>query len=70
MIFCLVSGNAEYLVKVKGKTMKEIAEFVGNRLAPLDGVSSTATYFMLKKYKVDGVSMEFEEEKDDRIIIS
>jgi DNA-binding Lrp family transcriptional regulator len=66
----LMSGDAEYFVKVKGKTMREVAEFVGNRLATIDGVLSTATCFLLKKYKVDNVLMEFEEEGDDRIQIS
>lgn len=66
----LVSGTTEFLVKVKGKTMRQVADFVGSRLAPLDGVLSTQTCLMLKKYKVAGKTLEFKEEGDDRIQIS
>ncbi len=66
----LMSGKSEFFVKVTGKTMRQVAEFVGSRLAPIDGVQATVTCFLLKKYKVDGVAMEFEETGDDRIQIS
>lgn len=66
----LVSGKSEFLVMVTNRTMRQVAEFVGQRLAPIDGVQSTVTCFLLKKYKVDGIAMEFEEEGDDRIQIS
>ena len=66
----LMSGTTEFIVKLVGKTMREVADFVGARLAPLDGILSTQTCFLLKKYKVDGKAMEFKEEGDDRIQIS
>lgn len=66
----LMSGGSEFYVKVKDKTMRQISDFVGSRLAPLEGVSATVTCFLLKKYKVDGVAMEFDKEEDDRIQIS
>ena len=50
--------------------MREVADFVGEKLAPLDGVTSTVTMFVLKKYKVNGVMMDMEEEEDDRQLIS
>ena len=66
----LMSGENELYVKVKDKTMWQIADFVGSRLAPVEGVQRTITCFILKKYKVDGINLEFEKEKDERIQIS
>lgn len=51
----LISGGYDLSVEVEGKTMKEIALFVAERLAPIDGVLSTTTHFVLKRYKKDGV---------------
>jgi DNA-binding Lrp family transcriptional regulator len=50
----LVSGTYDLAVLVVGKTMQEIAAFVTEKLAPLETVQGTATYFLLKKYKEDG----------------
>lgn len=50
----LVSGDYDLRVVVEGKTMQQVAFFVAERLAPLDGVLSTRTNFLLKKYKADG----------------
>jgi DNA-binding Lrp family transcriptional regulator len=50
----LVSGNYDLLVIVTGKTMMEVADFVSQRLAPIEGVLGTNTHFMLKRYKEDG----------------
>ena len=66
----LMSGNSEFMVFVEGQTMREIADFVGQKLAPIDGVTSTVTCFLLKKYKVEGVMMESEELKDERQLIT
>ena len=54
---------------VSDKSFEEIALFVANRLSPLDGVMSTATHFILKKYKEQGVYFT-EPPKDDRGILS
>lgn len=54
----LMSGTYDLLVVVQGKTMKDVAYFVAERLAPLDHVLSTATHFVLKRYKVDGDVLE------------
>lgn len=51
----LMSGGFDLAVFIKGKTMREVALFVAERLAPIDGVLSTATHFMLRKYKDNGV---------------
>lgn len=62
----LMSGGYDLLLFVKGKSLQEVASFVSARLAPLDGVLSTATHFMLKTYKDQGVLME-SEPHDDRL---
>ena len=54
----LMSGTYDLLVVVQGKTMREVAYFVAERLAPIDHVLSTATHFVLKRYKVDGDVLE------------
>lgn len=51
----LVSGGFDLLVTIEGKTLKEVAYFVANKLAPMEGVLSTATHFVLKKYKDKGI---------------
>ncbi len=61
----LMSGGFDLTVIVEGKTMKEVALFVAEKLSPLDSVLSTATHFVLKKYKDKGVIFE-EDHKDDR----
>lgn len=59
----LMSGGYDLSVKVTGKTMSDIAMFVSRRLATIDGVLSTATHFVLTKYKDGGVvfSSDYEE---------
>lgn len=58
----LVSGTFDLAVLVVGKTMREIAEFVSEKLAPLEGVQGTTTHFLLKRYKEDGEIFEGGEE--------
>jgi len=60
----LMSGTYDLHVVVEGKSMKEIAYFVAEKLAPLESVLSTATHFVLKRYKVDGDVLEAEEESE------
>jgi DNA-binding Lrp family transcriptional regulator len=50
----LVSGTYDLAVQVSGRSMQEVASFVASKLAPLDGVQSTVTHFMLRRYKEDG----------------
>ena len=67
----LMSGTWEFIVNVNGKTMREIAEFVGSKLAPVDGVTATTTMFVLRKYKVNSVIMDGKQDiVDDRMPIS
>jgi DNA-binding Lrp family transcriptional regulator len=54
----LMSGGHDLLLFVEGRNLREVATFVSERLAPLDGVLSTSTHFMLKTYKRLGVLMK------------
>lgn len=63
----LMSGGYDLAVTVTGKTMSDIAMFVSRRLAPISGVLSTATHFVLTKYKDGGILFNREyEERDER----
>jgi DNA-binding Lrp family transcriptional regulator len=57
----LVSGTYDLLVIVVGKNMHEVADFVSQKLAPIEGVEGTVTHFMLKRYKEDGEILEGKE---------
>ena len=65
----LMSGGFDLLLEIKGATLQEVAEFVSSKLASMDGVLSTSTHFLLKKYKEAGKLME-EEEQDERLKIT
>ena len=58
----LVSGTYDLAVLVMGKTMHEVADFVAQKLAPIEGVQGTVTHFVLKRYKEDGEILEGTEE--------
>ena len=58
----LMSGGYDLLIFVEGRNLREVAQFVAEKLATLAGVTSTATHFMLKTYKEQGVLMENGEE--------
>jgi DNA-binding Lrp family transcriptional regulator len=65
----LMSGTYDLLLFVEGRTLREVAGFVSERLSPLEGVLSTSTHFMLKTYKRFGVLMS-EEKSDERLTVS
>ena len=65
----LMSGAYDLAVTVEGPTLKEVALFVSNKLATIDGVVSTTTHFVLKKYKEEGVIIE-DEEADRRLLVT
>ena len=60
----LVSGSYDLLLEVRGESLKDVAEFVASKLAAIDGVVSTSTLFLLKKYKELGKMMQNEEHKE------
>jgi DNA-binding Lrp family transcriptional regulator len=64
----LVSGDHDLHLVIKGKTMKEVAFFVAEKIAPLSQVQHTATHFMLRAYKTEGEIM-FEKEEDTRLVV-
>jgi DNA-binding Lrp family transcriptional regulator len=64
----LVSGDHDLHLVIKGRTMKEVAFFVAEKIAPLSQVKHTATHFMLRSYKTEGEIM-FEKEEDSRLVI-
>ena len=65
----LMSGSFDLTVIISGRTLREVAQFVGERLAPIEGVTGTATHFILKKYKDHGTVIA-EEEQDERMLIT
>ncbi len=65
----LISGGFDLLVILEEKTLKEIANFVSDKLSPLDSVLSTATHFILKKYKDHGIMLS-EKYEDKREVIT
>ena len=69
MAVYLMSGGFDLTVVVEGKTIKEVAHFVSDKLATLESVLSTATHFVLKKYKDYGVIFEKEKKGDERMVI-
>ena len=65
----LMSGAFDFTVMIKGKTMKEVANFVSMKLSPMDSVLSTATHFVLKRYKDHGTAIE-QPKQDERMKVS
>lgn len=63
----LMSGGYDLSVTIKGRTLKEVALFVAQKLSTLDGVTGTATHFILKKYKDNGVMFIEPEQQQERI---
>ncbi len=59
------SGAYDLSVEVKGNNLKDVAFFVSERLATIDGILSTSTHFILKKYKEKGIFID-DEETDER----
>ena len=64
----LMSGAYDLAVTIEGKSMKEVALFVAQKLAPMDSIISTATHFVLKKYKEEGIVFEDDEEDTRQVI--
>ena len=65
----LMSGTHDIAVIIEGSSMKEVALFVAEKLAPMESVISTSTSFVLKKYKQEGIIFE-DDEKDTREVIT
>ncbi len=65
----LLSGGYDLLVQVEGESLREVAQFVSEKLATIHGVQSTVSHFLLKKYKEDGVVL-VDQSESKRIPIS
>jgi len=65
----LMSGAYDLQVEIEGDSLKQVASFVSNKLSTIEAVLSTKTYFILKKYKQDGIIFE-ENESDHRMMVS
>ena len=66
----LISGSYDLLVTLEGKTLKEVSRFVSERLSPIDEVLSTATHFILHKYKEKHLIFEKQEQQEKEWIFS
>jgi DNA-binding Lrp family transcriptional regulator len=64
----LMSGSFDLTVIISGRTLKEVARFVGEKLAPLEGVTGTATHFILKKYKEKHLIFQKQESQEERFV--
>ena len=64
----LISGGYDLLVTLEGKTLKEVSRFVSEKLSPIDAVISTATYFILKKYKDHGTVLVPKKESERMLV--
>ena len=65
----LISGGYDLMVILEGKTLREVSSFVSDKLSTLDTVLSTATHFILKKYKDHGTIFE-KKNKDERMLVT
>lgn len=65
----LMSGTFDLAVLVTGRDLKEVARFVAEKLAVIDGVAGTTTHFVLKRYKLEGVFMT-EQNGDERLAVT
>lgn len=65
----LMSGGFDFTVIIEGKTMKDVAKFITEKLAPLEPVRDTSTHFILKKYKDHGTIL-VENNKDERMLVT
>lgn len=64
----LISGGYDLLITLEGKTLKEVSRFVSEKLSPIESVISTATYFILKKYKDHGTVMGPKKESERMLV--
>ena len=65
----LISGGVDFMVIIEGKTLRQVAQFVSEKLAPMDTVLSTKTNFILKKYKDHGTVLA-KPGKDERMLVN
>ena len=64
----LISGGYDLLVTLDGRTLKEVSQFVSEKLSPVEAVISTATHFILKKYKDHGTILVKKAESERMLV--
>ena len=64
----LISGGYDLLVTLEGKTLKEVSQFVSDKLSPVEAVISTSTHFILKKYKDHGTILAKKSESERMLV--
>ena len=67
-VYLMSGGSHDLTVIISGRTLKEIAHFVGEKLAPIEGVTGTATHFILKKYKEKHLIFPVQEAQEERFV--
>ena len=65
----LMSGAFDLTVIISGRTLREVAQFVGEKLAPIEDVTGTATHFILKKYKEKHLIFPAQEVQEERFVL-
>lgn len=64
----LMSGGYDLSITIEAKSLKEVANFVSEKLAPMECIISTTTHFILRKYKEEGFILDNPEEEDGRVV--
>ena len=66
----LMSGDHDFSVTVQGDNIKEVSQFVSEKLSTINQIQSTSTHFILKRYKKDGVILKQDPEAEERLVVS
>ena len=66
----LVSGDYDFLAEVEAETIREISQFVSERIAPVPEITQTVTHFVMDTYKQQGIEMTDRRDEDDRLSVS
>lgn len=66
----LISGDADLVLLVEGRSLKEIADFVAHRLSGIEGITATSTHFLLRKYKEHGVLLHSDGDGAERLPVT
>ncbi len=65
----LMSGKSDFIIRINGTTMKDVADFVATKLACISGINATTTLFVLQTYKSNGFIYSEEESKHERLLV-
>ena len=64
----LMSGSFDLSVTIRGTNLREVALFVSDKLAPIDGVLSTTTHFILRRFKEKGIEFPLIEDDERKMV--